>query len=341
MNVWNWDISHDQRNRMTDAEPLSDTYSVPESLNLTEYHYVISGLQVRSTIELPSAICSETPPETPDVVIVEGDVPEAFENPERGDKLWSIEGQRFLFRIPQVMHVLVEDGRKITLKRFPDAQQGDVVLFLLGTSFAILLQQRGRVVLHASAVAVGDSAMLFCGPSGAGKSTLAAMLSRRGFPLLNDDVCNLSKTANGQYEVYPDGRMLKLWAESMEHLQVEATEEHRIRESMEKFYLTPETVDLTPRRVGGVYMIYPLDAGEAPQLEPLSAVEGMVELMRNAYRPMLVHAMEMQPSYFEACVSLIRNGGLYRLKRAKDFSRADEVLELLEENWNLKAIEIR
>ncbi len=39
-------------------------------------------------------------------------------------------------------------------------------VYLLGTAFGILQHQRGRMVLHASAVAVGDKAALFAGPQG-------------------------------------------------------------------------------------------------------------------------------------------------------------------------------
>ena len=302
------------------------------------FAYVISGLLVQSEIELPSAIPAEHQLREPDVTIAERDIPELLDGAECfGGTLLQIAGTRVRYSFPRTMDVLVEDGRRITLQRDPKAMQGDVVMFLLGTTFAVILQQRGRIVVHASAVAVGDKAMLFCGPSGAGKSTMAALLSRRGYPLLNDDVCNLSRTSDGAYTVFPDGRMLKLWSQSLQHLNVQPHEAQRIRTDAEKFYMAPESVDLTPRVVGGVYCLAQLDGAVAPSLEKLSVAEAMVELTLNAYRPGLVKAMKMQTQYFQASAGITAKSGVYRLSRVKDFSCADEVLDLLETSWTANA----
>ena len=50
----------------------------------------------------------------------------------------------------------------------------DAATYLLGPILGFVLRLRGVVCLHASAVAVGDRAVVLLGPSGAGKSTTAA-----------------------------------------------------------------------------------------------------------------------------------------------------------------------
>ncbi len=221
----------------------------------------------------------------------------------------------------------------MTVQIEPGHDPADLVLYLLGTCFAVILQQRGRVVLHASAVAVDGRAMLFCGQSGAGKSTLAALLERRGYPLLNDDVCNIS-LQGAEYVVYPDGRMLKLWAESMKHLERDGEAGARVRRDLEKFYTAPEHVDLTPRPVGGVYILHARDDGADASLSRLNSAESLAELTSNAYRPALVRAMNMIPAYFQALVAVQRNAGVYRLSRTMDFARAGEAVTLLEQHWS-------
>ncbi len=55
----------------------------------------------------------------------------------------------------------------------------------------------GGVLLHASALAVGDHALVACGQSGDGKSTLARLGAAAGARLLTDEVV----------QVFPDGRV--------------------------------------------------------------------------------------------------------------------------------------
>ena len=68
-------------------------------------------------------------------------------------------------------------------KNFDAAQLADLV----NTMLLFLLGHTGRVPLHASAVMLGDTAIVFAGGSGAGKSTLALAAIRQGLPLLSDD----------------------------------------------------------------------------------------------------------------------------------------------------------
>jgi hypothetical protein len=70
----------------------------------------------------------------------------------------------------------------------PEAQEDR----LLNTLIALLLAQRGELVLHAAAVQTERGAVIFCGPSGRGKSTLAAVLGTQGFPILAEDVIVLT-----------------------------------------------------------------------------------------------------------------------------------------------------
>jgi hypothetical protein len=70
---------------------------------------------------------------------------------------------------------------------FPcDADSGDVT-DLINTLVLFLVGHAGRVPLHASAVMLDGTAIVFSGASGAGKSTLALAASRAGLALLSDD----------------------------------------------------------------------------------------------------------------------------------------------------------
>ena len=68
----------------------------------------------------------------------------------------------------------------------PNADARDIA-DLINTVVLFLVGHAGRVPLHASAVMVNGTALVFAGASGAGKSTLALAASRAGLPLLSDD----------------------------------------------------------------------------------------------------------------------------------------------------------
>jgi hypothetical protein len=175
--------------------------------------------------------------------------------------------------------------------------------------------------------------MLFCGQSGAGKSTLAAMLCERGYPLLNDDVCSLRPNPAGGFSITPDGRMLKLWAPSVEHLDLANRRGPAVRTNTEKYYMAPPVADRVSQPVGGVFILENAPDGASPSLRRLPVVEAMSELKRNSYRPSLVWALQMEAAYFRATAALQREASLFVLSRPKDFAAAGACLDLLESHW--------
>jgi hypothetical protein len=285
------------------------------------FRYVISGLTVHSDVELRSAIASEHDGE-PDVAIHHAMLPPVGEGTDGA----------FPVRIPSTGRFVIRQGREIAYETFAGYDPGELALHLIGTCFTILLQQRGYMVLHGSAISVHDRAVLFCGASGAGKSTLAAMLCRRGYPLLNDDVCSISETGDGRFAVHPDGRMLKLWRGSLHELKEQPTGAP-VSSLTDKFYLAPPTSDKAARPLQAIYFLHTSEPGSAPEIHLVSPAQAILRLRENAYRPGLVDAMGQSASFFKASAALCRGTTLYQLSRPKDFARAETVLDLLEAAW--------
>lgn len=101
-----------------------------------------------------------------------------FEHGEREHVLaWSAVGR---FRIVGQNLIEVEPA--------PGVESGLIALPLLGPVMALLLQVRGLLVLHASAVDIGPGAVVFAGDKTAGKSTTASAFVAAGHRLLTDDI---------------------------------------------------------------------------------------------------------------------------------------------------------
>jgi hypothetical protein len=90
----------------------------------------------------------------------------------------------------------------------------NVSTYLVGPVLGLLLRFRGVVCLHASAVTLGDRAVVFLGPEGAGKSTTAAALAQRGHAVIADDVVGLVEQ-HGRFSVLPAYPHLSLWPDSV------------------------------------------------------------------------------------------------------------------------------
>ena len=118
----------------------------------------------------------------------------------------------------------------------PGISDHEVAGFVLGSAFGILLHQRGALVLHGAAVAKDSCAIAICGASGAGKSTLAAALCHRSCTLVTDDICVVGEDVNQRPMVFPDGRQLKLWKESIDWLDLAEFRGKAVREPFEKYY---------------------------------------------------------------------------------------------------------
>ena len=99
-------------------------------------------------------------------------------------------------------------GRAL-LRPEPDTPLEGAVQDFLGSGLALAGALRGRVVLHASAVATGEGAVAFAGNSGAGKSTLAGWLAARGAELVAEDLLVLEPGEDG-FVALPGSSALKL-----------------------------------------------------------------------------------------------------------------------------------
>jgi len=298
------------------------------------YCYSVSGLSVSSEVDLPGLVASPVKGRPPDVTIRRQRVPQTLESAVTSrSPTWEIAGDRFLMRIAGVARFLLTGGHGIAFELEDAAAEADVAIFLTGTVFGVLLHQRQQVVLHASAVRVGGKAVIFCGPSGAGKSTIAAALGERGYPLLNDDVCAIATASDGAPMVHSDGRKLKLWAHSIEKLDLAERRGERVRSRLEKFYVEPEEALSEPLPLGAVYALREARPPYAPGIEAPNVVDAALVLRRSAYRPLLVSRMGQKADYFHAATRIANVAGIFHLTRALDFARMQEVVAWLERHW--------
>jgi len=124
----------------------------------------------------------------------------------------------FLLRFPALGDFVISaDGGRVRCYPQKGTPLETIRHLFLDQVFPLILSQRGRLVLHASAILVPEGALAFLGETGRGKSTLASSLSKQGFPFLTDD-CLLVKEEAGHLVGIPSYPGLRLWPETVSAL---------------------------------------------------------------------------------------------------------------------------
>lgn len=227
---------------------------------------------------------------------------------------------------------LVRDGKEIIVDPLPGVEEQIVRLPLLGAVLAVLLHQRGFLVLHASAVAINGGVVAFIGEKGWGKSTMAATLYARGHELMADDVVALDFGSTNP-RVFPGFPQLKLWPEAASTLgddprtlpQIHSRVEKRARRATDRF--AQEALPL--RR------IYVLAGGPNPAIKVLQPQDAILQLISNSYMARFGKQLLQGVGaclHLRQCTSLIKDVPIYRLERPHSLPLLPTIAQIVEED---------
>jgi hypothetical protein len=307
------------------------------------YSYRISGLHVSSQFELPGAIPEAARTELADVTIrrrtvpatLEGAGPAALEGADTG-LTWQMAGEKFLLQVPRLARFLIAHGREIDVELEPDVKQRDAIGFVLGTSFGVLLHQRGALVLHGAAVASGGRAIVICGESGAGKSTLAAALCREGCSFVADDICVISLSGQREPIVQSDGRQLKLWQESIVNLDLRTRRGDAVLDKFEKYYVRPFDIIAEPAKLSAIYVLRSARPRPRKQAGILSvALPDAIRMLEyEAYRPGLCAKIKSKPTMLAQAAAVFGHAEVFLLIRPVGFEHLKDTVASVLEHWD-------
>lgn len=234
----------------------------------------------------------------------------------------------------QIGAFLVRGGHEIIVEPLPSIEERLVRLPLLGAVLAVLLHQRGKFVLHASAVALDGRGIAFIGEKGSGKSTMAAALYGRGHELLADDVvaidleigCSPPMVLSGfpQLRLYPDAVSAAL-RENPEDLPEIAMNLGKRSRRVEE-YFAARTLPLAA--------IYALGEASELRIKQLNPQEAITALIANSY--MARFGRQWLPSGTAAsnlrqCASVANQTTVGLIERPRDLASLASVAQAIEE----------
>ncbi|MFZ0845849.1 MAG: hypothetical protein WAM62_08660 [Pseudolabrys sp.] len=269
----------------------------------------------------------------PDVTIRLGDTGEVAE-PRYAGPVFQIGIDDYRLEVRNAARYRVRNGNEIIVAPFPGSSARNVRLFLLGTAFGALCQQRRLLPLHASAIEVDGQCIAFAGLSGIGKSTLAAFFQGRGYNVISDDICVVSLDAQGRPLAWPGIPRLKLWRDAAEALARDVSKLEIDHDGMEKYHFpTYHDASQAPLPLRRLYILHEAPLPALEQTTRLAGTNAFEALLANTYRRNLLAPMAQTASHFAICASLIKHIDIYSAGRHKGFDVFAAWAEKLEKNF--------
>lgn len=223
-----------------------------------------------------------------------------------GEATYRTRPGELLLRLDGVATFRVTEGREIVIDPDAGADESAVRLFLLGSCLGALLQQRGLLTLHASAILTESGAVLFAGPPGIGKSTLAHHFWTRGFPSVTDDLCALDTHDDGRISVLPGYPQSKLWSDALSHFGIQESSLRRVRGGTSKFAVRLDR-QFTDRPVElAAVVLLESAAQSSASCEILPGLEGFQSLVESTYRREFLVGLGLLEQHFELVATVAR-----------------------------------
>ena len=289
------------------------------------HRYTAYGLVLHSEVALP-----ELPPggAEADVVVRVGPV-DGVPAEASGEELYARadDGVARLY-LRDAGACCVRAGREIVVAAAPGVDERLLRLLLLGPALAAVLRQRGRLVFHASAVAIDGGAVAFLGASGWGKSTVAAAFHAAGHAVVDDDVVVVG--TNGPVPVtIPGVPRVKLYPDVATSLGMNPAALPVVQPRVGKLGLAlAGGFAAGPLPLRGLYV---LDDADALAIVPLAPPDALVEMLRHSYGARTfrwTHA----PEHFRQCAAVAARVPSRRLRRPRSLAGLPGLVRAVEQD---------
>ena len=234
----------------------------------------------------------------------------------------------------------IRNGDEIVADPLPDVEERVLRLFILGAGMAVLLHQRGYLILHSSAVSVDGRAVCFLGHSGSGKSTMAAAMHDRGHHLVSDDIVAIQTRDDDLPLVYSGFPQLKIWPDLVDILEHIPEELPKLHPKLEKRgFRVHEEFAQGVLPLGCIYVLSTVEQGD-PEITPIPVQDAFIELIRLSFIAGLLERTGTSARHFNQSSTLVNRIPICYLSRQKSLRNlpdlaqfvASDAIQRIEEN---------
>jgi hypothetical protein len=279
------------------------------------------GLVLQSDLKLLAAPI-DTPQEA-DVIIRRGSIPALSQQ--------ALQAQNAIVgALSDVGQFYLKDGREVVYDVEHHLTDEQIAPDMMGAAMSVILVQRGNLVLHASAVSDGQSAIAFLGHSGYGKSTLAATFREAGYGWITDDVLAITPADPYPYVTssFPNGKLLPDTAAALGY--TENTLQPLYANAAKLAYRADEHFvrDRVPLK-----KIYLLAWGDVNQVTPLPSNKAVLAIHHYARGLKALTSPTTQSAYFQKASQLAEQVPMAILQRQPDLNGLSDLLEFIRQDW--------
>ena len=229
------------------------------------------------------------------------------------------------------------DGTSVGYRVHSATAEGRMESSFLASVLAFLLERRGVLALHASAVSRGSEAVAFMAASGTGKSTLAAAFLMRGWSLVTDDVLavDLKERTTSARPGYPEIKLgpsigqRALGSSFDECSLIESGSRKRRVVVGEGGFGNFRSTDCTLKRI---YVLSRRSGVEEAEVSRSSVTgrDAVKELLRYSFTPRLAQATGMAGERLSRLVELSQRLQVIHIGVPSDLERLGDVVAAVE-----------
>jgi hypothetical protein len=239
----------------------------------------------------------------------------------------------YLLRFPGFADYEVSvDGNDVVCHPVPGVSDEATRHLYLNQVLPLALSRQGKLVFHASAVAVAGNAIVFAAESGKGKSTLAASFATSGSPFLTDDGLVIEERA-AEYWVAPSHPSIRLWDDSQEALvRLGAPTAEPVPFTSKTRFLAGDEIPFCdePRPLRRVYFLGDGTSARV-SIEQVSKSDALIELVRHSFL-LDIEARELIAAHFDRLSRLVAAGICFKLDYPRTYESLPDVRQAVLEH---------
>jgi hypothetical protein len=287
------------------------------------FKYHAFGLNIASELELPGILKGTDNDADVNISLGKIMIPTTQDNPN-----YHVDQSSVYLWWDDIGRVKISNGNEIIVDLINE-DENEMIPFLLGPVMALILHQRGFLVLHGSSVKINNTAIAFLGHRGFGKSTTAINLYKKGYPLVADDILAIDFNENGNPMVYPGYLHMRLSDETYNHIRDSTQIITPIRTIADKSFCDASQ-GYSPKPIQ-LKRIYVLEKGEHIKVSALTSQKDLINLLIHSTAHRVFNQTE-QSNNLKQCANLINNIQIRRLEIIHSYEDISKIMEVIEED---------